>query len=154
MRRKQAKWWLEAAAVLILALILAGASYYLNPPPPQSALEPASVEPAAPQASALEPIDIEQAQELHQAGALFLDTRGQEAFAAGRIPGARPYSPGGPPPSDSNEVVLYGQGPDLDQVLAAAEELASRTGGPVYIFIEGLDGWLAWGESLEKGALR
>ncbi len=136
-------------ALAVLAAILAGANYYFNPVP---ATAPAS--PAYEAESRLTPVGVEEAAEMHRAGAIFVDARDGQAFRAGHVPRARPlrevlHSGGGP--TKDRPLVVYGQGSDLEPVLAAAEKFRQAGAGRVYVFIEGLEGWLMAGGRVEKG---
>ncbi|MBW1711769.1 MAG: hypothetical protein JRJ59_01290 [Deltaproteobacteria bacterium] len=145
MRGKTRSVWLELAALPLLAALLAGLTYVLIPPRPQTGAAPAQAE----SSKNLEPVGLEKALKLHRQKAVFVDVRAAGQYAQGHIPGALKLSQGQPLPS--GPVVVYGQGPDLDQVIRAGEKLLGRTRGPVFVFIEGLDGWQAAGQDLERG---
>ena len=90
--------------------------------------------------------------ELHQEGVPFLDARTKAEYEEGHIAGAGFLSGEDSPQGDDGPVVVYGQGPDLEEVLAAAEILADGRRGPVYVLLEGLEGWLAAGNDYTGGS--
>ena len=134
--------------LLALAVILAGLTFRLNPPQP-------AVPEVGPPAEELIPAGIDEVMTLHEAGALFIDARPVEAYKRGRLPGAvsfpaqqeaqPPAAPAGRP------VVVYGQGAELEAALAVGRRLLASGFSPVFIFVEGLEGWVAAGGPLEEG---
>lgn len=145
MRPLAGGWWLEVVGLLALAVILAGITFRLNPPQP-------SVPEAGSSPGELIPAGIDEVLALHQAGALFIDARPVEDFNRGRLPGAvsfpslqevQPALPAGQP------MVVYGQGPELEAALVVGRRLLAGGFWPVYIFVEGLEGWVAAGRPLE-----
>jgi|GEM_PF-2444296 len=143
LEKKRRPLWKELVYLPLLALAAAGVSFFLNPPPP-----PAPPPPPGPVVgetlSGLQPVGVAQALELHRSGVQFLDARAEADYTAGHISGARLLSRE-PLDGDDVPVVVYGQGPDLEAVLAAAEPLVKDRSSPVYVLLEGLDGWLAAG---------
>ena len=139
-------WWLEVLGLLALAVILAGITFRVNPPQPV-------VPEVGPPAGELIPAGIDEVMALHDAGALFIDVRPVEAFNQGRLPDAVSFPPQGkaqtPAPPAGRPVVVYGQGPELEAALVVGRRLVADGFSPVYIFVEGLEGWLAAGGSLE-----
>ncbi len=127
----------------LLAVLMAGATYYLIPPePPDPSVRPAGE-------GELTPIGVPQAAQFFKAGLIFVDSREQEAYSQARIPKAKLFT--SPDKLAGMALVVYGQGDDMDRVLAAAESLAKAGAAPVYVLLEGFNGWLEAGLSVEKG---
>jgi len=146
MRIRKGAWWLEMLVLLVLALVLAGASREINPPPQEEPRPEVFLEPAG----------IEAIRDVHQFGAKFIDVRPAADYAREHIPGALSWPAGSsaPPPQEAFEsdiIVVYDQGPDLDKAVAAGEKIKDRVRGQLMIFLEGLEGWRAAGLPLESG---
>jgi rhodanese-related sulfurtransferase len=142
-RRKRRSVWKELFLLPLLALAAAAVSFVLDPPPPPPPPTPPG-QAAGEALSGLQPVGVAQALELHRSGVLFLDARAEADYTAGHISGARLLSRE-PLDGDDAPVVIYGQGPDLEAVLAAAEAFVKDRSSPVYVLLEGLEGWLAAG---------
>ena len=97
------------------------------------------------------PIAMDQADLLHQSGAIFLDLRSAEEFQAERIPGARPAESARADDLKGQPVVIYGHPGDMEAGAALGRRLMAAGVKPVYVFIDGLEGWAAMGLPVETG---
>ncbi len=131
--------------ILPLAAALAALGTYLilPPKPPDPSIKPAGEE------ERIRPIGVPQAAEFHKSGLVFVDARERASFTRGRVPKARFYD--NPESLGGLAVVVYGRGGDMDRVLAAAEALDKAGAAPVYVLLEGFEGWLDAGLEVEKG---
>jgi len=150
MKRFNGVWWLEMLGLFALALLLAGASRQINPPSHDSE----GIDQDLPEVI-MEPAGIDVIRDVHQFGAVFIDVRAPEQFAAERIPRALnwPVDSTDPPPDAVKQaqlVVVYGQGADIGPAVVVGEKLKSVVRAQLFIFLEGLEGWRAAGLELER----
>ena len=144
MKRSRKKPWRGILIMPLAAVLAALATYLVLPPePPDSSVKPAGEE------GALRPIGVPQAAQYHKSGLVFVDVRDRTSFDQGRIPKARFYE--NPERFGGMAVVVYGRGQEMDQVLAKAEALTKAGAAPVYVLLEGFEGWLEAGLEVEKG---
>ena len=143
MSSKSRSPWRGFIFMPILAVLMAVATYYLIPPePPDPGLKPAGE-------GELNPIGIPQAAGYFNTGLVFVDTRTKEAFDQAHIPKARLFT--APEKLAGLAVVVYGQGDDMDLVLEKAQSISAAGAAPVYVLLEGFNGWLEAGLSVTKG---
>ena len=128
---------------LIAALAALGTFHLLPPKPPEATIRPGG------EVEKLRPIGVPQAAAFHKSGLAFVDIRPPGPYAQARIAKARPFT--APEPLAGLAVVVYGQGNDQDRAVAVAESLIEAGSAPVYVLLEGFEGWLAAGLPVEEG---
>lgn len=142
--------WLELVGLIIISLLLAGAHARYFPMISRSAPPPPDPEADRTLREVL-PISMDQAELLRQSGAVFLDMRPDEEYKAERIPGA--VQAGSAVPADLRglAVVIYGHPGDMEAGAALGRRLMADGVNPVYVFIDGLEGWKAMDLPVETG---
>ncbi len=135
------KLWLELVGLPAAAAVLALAAWLINPPSSPIKL------PVAAQPGELNPVGIDETVALHRAGVTFLDVRDEASFNRARVPGALRWA--GEGPSEVRPVVVYGD--DLDKAAEAGQKLLERGFSQVFVFVEGMAGWLAAGLPTSPG---
>lgn len=142
-RSRKAPW--RGLIIFPLAAALAAlATYFILPPkPPDPSIKPSDQE------GGLQPIGIPQAAEYFKSGLIFVDVRDRASFDQARIPKARFYDV--PEKFGGLAIVVYGRAQEMDQTLAKAEALQKAGAAPVYVLLEGFQGWLDAGLEVEKG---
>ena len=144
MRSKNKSSWRGFIIMPLAAALAALGTYYFVPPePPDPSIRPAGEE------EKLRPIGVPQAAEYYKSGLVFVDIRDKAAYDRARIPKAKLFR--SPERFAGQALVVYGQGDDMDRVLTVAESLGKAGAAPVFVLLEGFNGWLEADLAVAKG---